>query len=274
MSDVKIQQLKTYIKNLGSVLIAFSGGVDSTFLLSICKDVLGKDKVIAVTIKSNLIPEKEIARAQELSRKIDVKHMIVEFDESKVQGIYKNLPERCYHCKKSVFEKLCSIADDLGLAYVVDGTNFDDTKDFRPGLRALEELNIKSPLKEMKITKEDIRLFSKKAQIPNWDKPSMACLASRFPYGEKITKEKLKRVEKAEEILAKYNFSQFRVRSHKNLARIEILPDDMIKILDEDIRDEVVKKFKNIGFVYITLDLIGYRTGSMNEVLLKGETMV
>lgn len=267
-----MQHLKDYIKELKSVLVAFSGGVDSTFLLYVCKNVLGKDKVVAVTVKSNLIPEREIVQTKELSKKVDIGHTIVEFDESKVRGIYENPPERCYFCKKSIFKKLNSIAEDLGLNYVVDGTNFDDMSDYRPGLYALEELNVKSPLMKTNITKDEIRLISKRSQLPTWNKPSMACLASRFPFGEKITKEKLRRVEKAEEMLEKYKFSQFRVRSHGNLARIEILPKDIKVFLDRNFRNEVVKKFKKIGFTYITLDLIGYRTGSMNEEMLKGET--
>lgn len=272
MMNEKMQQLKLYINKLGSVLVAFSGGVDSTFLLKVCKDVLGKDKVLAATVKSNLIPEKEIQEAQELVKLIGVKHVIIEFDEFKIPGIYENTSKRCYFCKREIFSKLVLSAKKLNLNYVVDGTNIDDMEDFRPGLKALKKLNIISPLRENKITKDEIRYFSKKMNLLTWNKPSMACLASRIPYGENITLEKLVRVERAEEILKELGVSQFRVRCHGNLARIEILPREIKRILDKNFRNKIVKKFKKIGFIYITLDLLGYRSGSMNEELVEGET--
>lgn len=268
----KMQRLKVYINKLESVLVAFSGGVDSTFLLKVCKDVLGKDKVLAATIKSNLIPESELKEARELAELIGVKHIIVEFDVLNIPEIYENTSKRCYYCKKEIFSKLVLSAKELNLNYVVDGSNFDDIGDFRPGLKALKELGIKSPLKESKITKDLIRSFSKKMDLPTWNKPSMACLASRFPYNENITLQKLIRVEKAEKTLKKLGFLQFRVRSHENLARIEILSKEINQIFDGNLREEIVKKFEKIGFTYTTLDLKGYRSGSMNEEFSKGQT--
>lgn len=269
--EQKLQQLKSVIKGLTSVLVAFSGGVDSTFLLKVCLDTLGSDKVLAVTAKSATYPERELQDAVRLAGMLGARHKIIESEELDIPGFSDNPPERCYYCKKELFGKLLDIARHEGLNFVVDGSNFDDTADFRPGMRAVRELGVRSPLKESGITKEDIRAISKRMGLPTWDKPSFACLSSRFPYGEKITKEKLNRVARAEEALRDQGFSQYRVRSHGDIARIEVKPEEMGRFFDRDVREQVVQKIKLAGFSYVTLDLLGYRTGSMNEVLKEGE---
>lgn len=267
MVEQKLVELKNIIKDLKSAVVAFSGGIDSTFLLKMCNDVLGKSNVLGVTIKSELLPNSEIYDAKTLAQKLDARHKIVDFNICEVQNITDNPPDRCYYCKYAFFNKLKDIATIEKLNFVVDGSNFDDLRDFRPGMKALHELEILSPLKEAGLTKNEIRTVSKQMGIPTWDKPSFACLASRFPYGEKITKEKLKRVEKAEKTLAQLGFSQHRVRSHGNIARIEILPSEMVQLSDETIRNKIINDLKSFGFTYVTIDLTGYRTGSMNEEL-------
>ncbi|AYO31498.1 ATP-dependent sacrificial sulfur transferase LarE [Biomaibacter acetigenes] len=269
--EQKLQQLKSVIKGLTSVLVAFSGGVDSTFLLKVCLDTLGSDNVLAVTAKSATYPERELQDAVRLAGMLGARHKIIESEELDIPGFSDNPPERCYYCKKELFGKLLDIARQEGLNFVVDGSNFDDTADFRPGMRAVRELGVRSPLKESGITKDDIRALSKKMGLPTWDKPSFACLSSRFPYGEKITKEKLNRVARAEEVLRNAGFSQYRVRSHRDIARIEVEPGEMSRFFDRDLREQVAQKIKQAGFSYVTLDLLGYRTGSMNEVLKEGE---
>jgi uncharacterized protein len=269
--EQKLQQLKSVIKGLTSVLVAFSGGVDSTFLLKVCLDTLGSDNVLAVTAKSATYPERELNDAVRLAGMLGARHRIIESEELDIPGFSDNPPERCYYCKKELFGKLLDIAHREGLNFVVDGSNFDDTGDFRPGMRAVRELGVRSPLKESGITKEDIRTMSKRMGLPTWDKPSFACLSSRFPYGEKITKEKLKRVARAEEVLRDLGFSQYRVRSHDDIARIEVESGEMSRFFDRDLREQVAHKIKQAGFSYVTLDLLGYRTGSMNEVLKEGE---
>ncbi|MFO7152060.1 MAG: ATP-dependent sacrificial sulfur transferase LarE [Bacillota bacterium] len=267
----KLEKLEDIIRNLGSVLIAFSGGVDSTFLLKVCLDVLGKDKVLAVTARSSTYPARELEEAKALALKLGARHEIIESEELAVPGFSENPPERCYYCKKELFGKLVRMARERGFNFVVDGSNADDTGDFRPGMKAKDELGVVSPLKEAGLTKAEIRNFSREMGLPTWDKPSFACLASRFPYGEKITAEKLDRVGKAEELLDALGFTQYRVRSHGDLARIEVLPDEIDKFFDSSLREKVTKEFKKLGFVYVSLDLTGYRTGSMNESLKEEE---
>jgi len=267
----KLEKLEDIIRNLGSVLIAFSGGVDSTFLLKVCLDVLGKDKVLAVTARSSTYPARELEEAKALALKLGARHEIIESEELAVPGFSENPPERCYYCKKELFGKLVRMARERGFNFVVDGSNADDTGDFRPGMKAKDELGVVSPLKEAGLTKAEIRNFSREMGLPTWDKPSFACLASRFPYGEKITAEKLDRVGKAEELLDALGFTQYRVRSHGDLARIEVLPDEIDRFFDSSLREKVTKEFKKLGFVYVSLDLTGYRTGSMNESLKEEE---
>lgn len=262
----KYERLKEILKNLGSAAVAFSGGVDSTFLLKVAHDVLG-DNVIAVTAKSSTYPEREFNEAREYVNAIGVKHIVIISEELEVDEFVKNPTNRCYFCKKELLKKIKQIAKENGINSVVDGANFDDTGDYRPGMKAAKELNVISPLKEAELTKNDIRELSKGLNLPTWDKPSFACLASRIPYGNKITKEKLSMVEKAEQYLIDLGFRQIRVRHHGDIARIEVASEERKKFFDMELMDNVGNEFIKIGFKYVTLDLTGYRTGSMNEVL-------
>ncbi len=264
----KYQDLQSYLKDLGSVIIAFSGGVDSTFLAKVAHDVL-QDHMIAITITSPNFIKREMKDAIDFCKKEGISHMVNHFDTLSIPGFQENPVDRCYICKKALFQKLLKYISTMDFDYVCDGTNVDDTRDFRPGLRALDELQIKSPLKEVGLTKEEIRELSDYLGLSSWNKPSNACLASRFVYGEKITEEKLTRVERAELLLYDLGFTQCRVRIHgDNLARIELLPDDFYRIIDnDDMRNQIYTALKQDGFDYITLDLQGYRTGSMNETL-------
>jgi len=264
--EEKYENLKKYIKELGSAVIAFSGGVDSTFLAKVCKDVLN-DRCLAVTATSSTYPEREFKEALELAKEIGIRHKIIKSEELEIEGFSKNPIDRCYYCKSELFSKLKKVADDEGIEYVLDGTNADDTGDFRPGRRAAKELGVKSPLLECGFTKDDIREMSKRLGLPTWNKPAYACLSSRFPYGQEITSEKLSMVEKSEEYLLNLGFVGFRVRHHGDVARIELNPDQINMMMDENIRKKVVSKLKEIGFKYVSLDLEGYRTGSMNEAI-------
>lgn len=264
--EEKYENLKKYIKELGSAVIAFSGGVDSTFLAKVCKDVLN-DSCLAVTATSSTYPEREFKEALELAKEIGIRHKIIKSEELEIEGFSKNPIDRCYYCKSELFSKLKKVADDEGIEYVLDGTNADDTGDFRPGRRAAKELGVKSPLLECGFTKDDIREMSKRLGLPTWNKPAYACLSSRFPYGQEITSEKLSMVEKSEEYLLNLGFVGFRVRHHGDIARIELNPDQINMMMDENIRKKVVSKLKEIGFKYVSLDLEGYRTGSMNEAI-------
>ena len=264
----KLAYLKEYIKDLGSVAIAFSSGVDSTFLLKVAHDVLG-DKVMAVTVQSGSFPKRELNEAIVFCKKEGIRQQICQVDEMDIEGFAQNPPNRCYLCKHKLFERIGAIAKENEISYVAEGSNMDDLGDYRPGLQAVAELGIKSPLREAKLTKAEIRLLSKEMELPTWDKPSFACLASRFVYGETISKEKLIMVENAEQLLLEYGFRQFRVRMHGMVARIEVLPEEFSKLLQEEIREDIVKQFKQFGFTYVTMDLTGYRMGSMNETLGK-----
>lgn len=260
----KYEKLKNYIKSLGSLAVAYSGGVDSTFLVKVAYDVLG-DRVIAVTATSSTYPKRELNDAITFIKQIGAKHIVIESEELEIEGFNKNPVDRCYYCKKELFEKIWKVAKAHGIEYVADGSNFDDLNDFRPGMKAACELNVVSPLKVAGLTKEDIRKLSKELGLPTWDKPAFACLSSRIPYGERITKEKLSMIEKAEEYLLGLGFKQVRVRYHQDkLARIEIGKDEMEKFLNINVIESVRNKFKELGFLYVTLDLDGYRTGSMN----------
>ena len=274
MLEQKLSNLKQKIQALKQVVVAFSGGVDSTFLLKVCMDVLGRDNVLAVTARSEAISEKEFIESQSLANLLNARQKIIESEELSIPGISDNPPERCYFCKRHLFNKFSAIAREQGYDFVVEGSNFSDTEDFRPGMVAIQELGILSPLKEVGLTKDEIRKASKEMGLPTWNKPSYACFFSRFPYGEKITREKLKRVSEAEDLLRGLRFHQFRVRSHGDIARIEVLPEEINKFFEQSFRDTITKEFRKIGFTYVTLDLTGYRTGSMNEELKEEDRAV
>jgi len=263
----KYERLKKIIEEMGSIVIGFSGGVDSTLLLKVAYDIL-KDKVIAVIGKSETYPEEEFNEAIKLAEFIGVRYKIVATEETDNLKFAENPPDRCYYCKTELFTKLKEIAKAEGIKWIADGTNADDVKDFRPGLRAVRENNIRSPLLEAGLTKTEIRELSRTLGLPTWDKPSFACLSSRFPYGMPIDREKLKKIDKAESFLRKLGLKVFRVRLiDENTVRIETGREEFKKFFDDDFRIKVVSELKNLGFIYITLDLEGYRTGSMNEVL-------
>jgi len=233
--------------------------------------VLGP-KVLAVTAVSEVTPSWEVEEAEKFAQEIGVNYMKVQTDELAIKEFASGAKDRCYYCKKLRFLKMLNLANEKGYKYVIDGSNVDDNGDYRPGMKAVEELGVVSPLKEVGMTKEDIRTLSKDMKLPTWNKPSFACLASRIPYGEQITREKLHMVECAEIYLANLGFSQYRVRHHGEIARIEVAPEERSKFFSEKIMDDISKKFKELGFIYVALELGGYRMGNMNETLKrKGE---
>ncbi|MEW6094997.1 MAG: ATP-dependent sacrificial sulfur transferase LarE [bacterium] len=261
--DGKLDQMRTLLLKMKSVLIAYSGGVDSTLLLKVAHEVLSEN-VLAVTAKSPLYPASELEIAKTMARKIGVRHIIIDSDELKeVPGFAENSKNRCYLCKRELFGKLSEIARQEGLSYILDGSNASDTSDFRPGSQAAKEFGVRSVLKEVGLTKEEVREASKRIGLTTHDKPSAACLASRFPYGKPITYDSLKIVESAEECLKGFGLSQVRVRHYNNLCQIEILKEEMHILIK--MQDKVVDNLKKLGYTYVTLDLEGYRTGSMNE---------
>lgn len=261
----KLHNLKEYLRSLGRVAVAFSSGVDSTFLLKVTHDVLG-DNAVAVTATSCSFPKREFDEAASFCAANGIKQITVVSNELDIPEFRKNPTNRCYLCKSALFKKIISLAKENGIEYVCEGSNVDDMGDYRPGMKAVAELGIKSPLRECGFSKEEIRALSKEMNLPTWDKPSFACLASRFVYGEEINEKKLSMVENAEQFLLDMGFKQFRVRIHgENLARIEVLPADLQALLFK--REEVTKHLRELGFAYVTMDLQGYRTGAMNEVI-------
>ena len=265
LAQEKLAVLQEELRRLGSVMIAFSGGVDSTFLLQVAHLTLG-DKALAITARSGVVPKRDLGEAEEFCNKYGIRHLYFDFDELAVPGFAENPSDRCYICKKTLFSNFLRIAKEHG-AVLCEGSNMDDLGDYRPGLKALAELDVHSPLRVAQLTKAEIRFLSHELQLPTWNKPSFACLASRFVYGERITAEKLTAVDKAEQLLWELGFKQFRVRVHGNLARIEVLPEQLAEALSEPKRSTIHSKLHEFGFAYVTLDLLGYRVGSMNETL-------
>ncbi len=269
----KYKLLKDIIARKESAAVAFSGGVDSTFLLKVAKEVLD-NKLLAITATSSTYPKRELNEAIKYAKDINVKHVIISSEELEIEGFAMNPKNRCYYCKKELYTKINDIALENNINCVFDGSNLDDVGDYRPGMQAADELGVVSPLKEAELTKSDIRELSKMLGLPTWNKPSFACLSSRFPYGNKITLSKLNMVDRAEQLLLDMGLTQVRVRHHGEIARIEVDPSEREKFFNIDIMNNIGNELKKIGFTYVTLDLLGYRTGSMNETLLEENKII
>jgi uncharacterized protein len=262
--EAKLRKLEDILTGAGSVLIAYSGGADSTFLLKVALDVLGEN-VLATTARAPVFPSSELTAAEEIARRLGARHLFVETSVLDDPSFSCNPPDRCYICKRALFSRLKELASKHGLNKVIEGSNRDDLGEYRPGLRAVRELAVKSPLIEAGFTKAEIRSLSREKGLPTWNKPAQTCLVTRFPYGERLTPERLKRVEEAERFLHSLDFGQVRVRDHGALARIEVLGEDMARLLELAL--QVVGRLEELGYTYITLDLEGHRTGSMDEIL-------
>ena len=264
--QTKLEDLKKYIAGLGSLAVGFSGGVDSSFLLAVAHEVLG-DRLIAVTGADASVPEREIKEAKLFCEERGIRQIICKLNPLLEESYRHNSPDRCYYCKRGIFTEIARVAKENGIEYTAEGSNVDDMGDYRPGLRAVEELSVKSPLREVGLTKSEIRQLSKAMGLPTWSKPAYACLASRFVYGEEITEEKLHMIDKAEQFLIEKGFFEERVRMHGNVARIEVPPADIPRLAADGIREEVCDKLKEIGFMFVALDMKGYSMGSMNATI-------
>ena len=259
----KLDALEAHYKELGNLAVGFSGGVDSTFMLYTAFKTLG-DRAVAITATDPAFPERELKDSKSFCEAHGIRQILVPVDPLRIESFRKNEKDRCYHCKKAIFKRFKEIAMLNGFDHVAEGSNVSDLSDYRPGLKAVDELGIKSPLRHAALTKDEIRLLSKEMGLPTHDKPSYACLATRLATGEEITVEKLKRIEAAEDLLISLGFTEERVRTHGDMARIEVRPDDIARIASPEIRMVIEPAFRELGFTFVTLDLSGYRTGSMN----------
>jgi pyridinium-3,5-biscarboxylic acid mononucleotide sulfurtransferase len=269
--DAKLNKLESLLRATDGAIVAFSAGVDSTFLLKIAYSVLG-DRAVALTAASPTVPPGEFEAAKEFAKDLGCRHIVIDSQELANPSFAKNPVNRCFFCKDELYRICRDQAEKLNVPLIIDGTNLDDLKDHRPGLKAAKEWGIRHPLVEAEMTKEDIRRYSQALDLPTWDKPSSPCLSSRFPYGTEINLERLQKIGACEVYMKDLRFREFRVRYHGDLARIELSPKEMSRFFEEATRQAVVKKFKEIGFNYVSLDLQGYRTGSMNEVLAAKST--
>ncbi|MCF6178332.1 MAG: ATP-dependent sacrificial sulfur transferase LarE [Geopsychrobacter sp.] len=265
--QAKMDRLQTLLREMQRVVVAFSGGVDSTFLLKVASDCLGAQQVLALTATSPTYPEYEFQQACELAREIGVEQIVIESNELEIPGFADNPPRRCYHCQFELFSLCLEQAKERGFSLVLDGSNLDDLGDYRPGREAVTELQVRSPLLEAELTKKDIRALSRQLGLKTWDKQAFACLSSRFPYGTKITLERLRQIDQCETFLRENGFKNYRVRYHDKIARVEVAQTEINRLLEPELRDRLVTTFKKAGFTFVTLDLQGYRTGSINATL-------
>jgi uncharacterized protein len=267
MIEEKERNLKKTLSLMGRALVAFSGGADSTFLLYTAGEAMGRENVLAVIAQSPTYPAEEIEDAIKLADRLGVECRLIDTEELQDENFVSNSPDRCYFCKKELFCKLQEIASEAGIEHVLDGSNIDDLEDYRPGARAKKEFGVRSPLEEASLNKHEIRQLSQRAGLPTWDKPSLACLSSRIPYGRRITTDILNRINEAETFIRSLGLKQVRVRDHEVTARIEVGEDELPLVMKDSVRAKITKKLEELGYFFVTLDLKGYRSGSLNETL-------